>query len=86
MLSMKHSAFQNVVTLSSQSNLQVARVTGEIGAEQVTCLTATATPRVAEYIRNTFNIKKRNLASSPYRPNLELPARAVRLNNDKISP
>ncbi len=44
--------------------LKVARFAREVKAERVICLTATATPRVAEDIRNAFSIKECN-SSSP---------------------
>lgn len=65
--------------------LKVARFAEEIKAEQVICLTATATPRVADDICAAFNIKKLAVfRTSPYRPNLELRAAAVKTKNEKF--
>jgi RecQ family ATP-dependent DNA helicase len=65
--------------------LKVARFAEEIKAEQVICLTATATPRVADDICAAFSIKKSAIfRTSPYRPNLELRAAAVKTKNDKF--
>lgn len=65
--------------------LKVARFADEIMAEQVICLTATATPRVADDICKAFNIKKDAVfRTSPYRPNLELRATAVKTKNEKF--
>ncbi|KAI1171120.1 ATP-dependent DNA helicase recQ [Nemania sp. FL0916] len=64
--------------------LKVARFVNEIKAERVICLTATATPRVAEDVRRAFNIKETNVyRTSPYRPNLHLHAEAVKTKEDK---
>jgi superfamily II DNA helicase RecQ len=58
--------------------LKVARFVEEIKAERVICLTATATPKVADDICDAFNISKSAVfRTSPYRPNLELQATAV---------
>ncbi|KAK1829734.1 P-loop containing nucleoside triphosphate hydrolase protein [Podospora conica] len=58
--------------------LKVARFVEEVQAERVVCLTATATPKVAEDICTAFNIKKdRVFKTSPYRPNLELHAKTI---------
>lgn len=65
--------------------LKVARFAEEIQAEQVICLTATATPKVADDICAAFDIKKSAVfRTSPYRPNLELRAAAVKTKNDKF--
>ncbi|KAI0441382.1 ATP-dependent DNA helicase recQ [Xylaria telfairii] len=65
--------------------LKVARFVTEIKAERVICLTATATPRVAEDVRKAFDIKKSNVfRTSPYRPNLQLHAAAVNTRDDKF--
>ncbi|KAI1187985.1 ATP-dependent DNA helicase recQ [Nemania serpens] len=65
--------------------LKVARFVNEIKAERVICLTATATPRVAEDVRKAFDIKKSNVfRTSPYRPNLQLHAEAVDTRDDKF--
>lgn len=53
--------------------LKVARFVEEVKAERVVCLTATATPRVADDVANAFNVQKSNIfRTSPYRPNLQL--------------
>lgn len=58
--------------------LKVARFAQEIQAERVVCLTATATPKVADDICAAFNIKKDHVfKTSPYRPNLELHAKTI---------
>lgn len=58
--------------------LKVARFVQEIQAERVVCLTATATPKVADDICAAFNIKKAHVfKTSPYRPNLELHAKTI---------
>ncbi|GAW26118.1 putative ATP-dependent DNA helicase recQ [Rosellinia necatrix] len=65
--------------------LKVARFVNEIKAERVICLTATATPRVAEDVRKAFNIKESNVfRTSPYRPNLQLHAEVVPTKKDKF--
>ncbi|KAI1429701.1 P-loop containing nucleoside triphosphate hydrolase protein [Xylaria sp. FL1777] len=65
--------------------LKVARFVKEIKAERVICLTATATPRVAEDVRKAFNIRTRNVfRTSPYRPNLQLHAEVVEAKKDKF--
>jgi len=65
--------------------LKVARFVEEIKAERVICLTATATPRVADDICEAFNISKSAVfRTSPYRPNLELQAKAVSTKDDKF--
>ena len=47
----------------------VARFVEEIKAERVICLTATATPKVAEDICKAFKIQKSCVfQTSPYRP------------------
>ncbi|TPX19052.1 uncharacterized protein E0L32_011296 [Thyridium curvatum] len=64
--------------------LKVARFVQEIKAERVICLTATATPRVAEDICKAFNIKESGVfRTSPYRPNLHLSAEAIELKEEK---
>ncbi|TGO56107.1 hypothetical protein BCON_0082g00200 [Botryotinia convoluta] len=53
--------------------LKIARFADEIRAERVVCLTATATPRVAQDICDAFKIKYSGLfRTSTYRPNLHL--------------
>ncbi|KAI1407721.1 ATP-dependent DNA helicase [Hypoxylon sp. FL1857] len=64
--------------------LKVARFVSEINAERVICLTATATPRVADDVAKAFSISKSNIyRTSPYRPNLQLLAESVRTKQDK---
>ncbi len=58
--------------------LKVARFVEEISAKSVICLTATATPRVAEDVCKAFKIKESCVfRTSPYRPNLQLLAQAI---------
>ncbi|KAJ8129591.1 hypothetical protein O1611_g4045 [Lasiodiplodia mahajangana] len=65
--------------------LKVARFVNEIKAERVICLTATATPRVADDVRKAFDIKESNVfRTSPYRPNLQLHAEAVKTKEEKF--
>ncbi|KAF2665199.1 ATP-dependent DNA helicase [Microthyrium microscopicum] len=53
--------------------LKVARFASEIKAERVVCLTATATPKVADDICKVFDVDSHGLFRTPmYRPNLEL--------------
>ncbi|KAI0133883.1 ATP-dependent DNA helicase recQ [Xylariales sp. AK1849] len=64
--------------------LKVARFAEEINAERVICLTATATPRVAEDICKAFKVDKSNVfRTSPYRPNLQLQAESTQTKQDK---
>ncbi len=64
--------------------LKVARFAKEIKAERVICLTATATPRVAEDICNAFDIDEAHVhRTSPYRPNLQLLAESIKTTKDK---
>jgi RecQ family ATP-dependent DNA helicase len=65
--------------------LMVERFTKEIKAERVICLTATATPKVAEDVRAAFDIVERNeFRTSPYRPNLRLEAVATDSQDAKL--
>lgn len=65
--------------------LKVARFVKEIKAERVICLTATATPRVAEDVRKAFAIRESHVfRTSPYRPNLKLQAEAVNTKAEKF--
>ncbi|KAI8947586.1 ATP-dependent DNA helicase recQ [Xylaria longipes] len=65
--------------------LKVARFVTEVKAERVICLTATATPRVAEDVCRAFNIREHNVfRTSPYRPNLQLHAETVKTKEDKF--
>ncbi|KAI0168926.1 ATP-dependent DNA helicase [Hypoxylon sp. FL1284] len=64
--------------------LKVARFIREIEAERVICLTATATPRVADDVARAFDVDKANVfRTSPYRPNLHLLAESVVAKQDK---
>jgi hypothetical protein len=64
--------------------LKVARFADEIKAERVICLTATATPRVADDVCKAFPIDKSNVfRTSPYRPNLRLEAEPSETKKDK---
>ncbi|KAI1370622.1 ATP-dependent DNA helicase [Hypoxylon crocopeplum] len=64
--------------------LKVARFVDEIRAERVICLTATATPRVADDVARAFKITESNIfRTSPYRPNLQLLAESVPTKQDK---
>jgi RecQ family ATP-dependent DNA helicase len=63
--------------------LKVARFCKEIGAERVVCLTATATPQVADDICNQFEVPKSGLfRTSTYRPNLKLSAESFQTKKD----
>ncbi|PFH61734.1 hypothetical protein XA68_16455 [Ophiocordyceps unilateralis] len=64
--------------------LKVARFVEEINAERVICLTATATPKVAEDVSKAFNVDGSSIfRTSPYRPNLHLDAESVETREDK---
>ncbi|KAH8688238.1 P-loop containing nucleoside triphosphate hydrolase protein [Ilyonectria robusta] len=64
--------------------LKVARFVQEIKAERVICLTATATPVVADDICKAFDISKEGVfRTSPYRPNLRLEVQPTKVNADK---
>ena len=61
----------------------MARFVKEIKAERVICLTATATPRVADDIREAFDIDKSGLfRTSAYRSNLRLLAESAKRKDD----
>ena len=61
------------IDLSGPDYLKIARFVQEIRAERVICLTATATPTVAEDICRAFDIEKGGLfRTAMYRPNLRL--------------
>ncbi|KAJ9150002.1 ATP-dependent DNA helicase [Pleurostoma richardsiae] len=65
--------------------LKVSRFVKEIKAERVVCLTATATPKVAEDICEAFDISNACVfKTSPYRSNLCLLAESVREKQDKF--
>lgn len=63
--------------------LKVARFAKEIQAERVVCLTATATPKVAEDVRKAFDIPEDGLfRTTTYRPNLRLLAEPFRTKRE----
>ncbi|OCK78221.1 ATP-dependent DNA helicase [Lepidopterella palustris CBS 459.81] len=63
--------------------LKVARFITELNAERVVCLTATATPKVARDICNSFGIDESGLfRTTMYRPNLRLLAEVSRNKQD----
>ncbi|KAI5200943.1 DNA repair protein [Aureobasidium subglaciale] len=67
------------------SFLLVSRFVAEVKAERVICLTATATPKVAEDVRAAFGILERNeFRTSPYRSNLRLEAVATESQEAKL--
>ena len=60
--------------------LKIARFTQEIQAERTLCLTATATPKVADDICAAFDIEKDGVfRTTTYRANLHLQVGASRL-------
>ncbi|KAK7219267.1 hypothetical protein V2G26_007270 [Clonostachys chloroleuca] len=64
--------------------LKVARFVQEINAERVICLTATATPKVADDVCKAFNITADGVfRTSPYRPNLRLEATPLATGSEK---
>ncbi|RDA88517.1 hypothetical protein CP532_6648 [Ophiocordyceps camponoti-leonardi (nom. inval.)] len=64
--------------------LKVARFAEEIKAERVICLTATATPKVADDVSKAFKIDAPSIfRTSPYRPNLHLHVEPVNSKHDK---
>ncbi|KAG9191741.1 hypothetical protein G6011_10475 [Alternaria panax] len=66
--------------------LKIARFAKEAQVERVVCLTATATPKVAEDIRDAFSISKEGLfRTTMYRPNLRLLAEANGKDADYLS-
>ncbi|KAM4058367.1 DEAD/DEAH box helicase [Hirsutella rhossiliensis] len=65
--------------------LKVARFAQEINAERVVCLTATATPKVADDVCKAFKVDSSCVfRTSPYRPNLHLYAESVQQKQDKF--
>ncbi|KAH7399729.1 ATP-dependent DNA helicase-like protein recQ [Cadophora sp. MPI-SDFR-AT-0126] len=63
--------------------LKISRFVNEINAERVVCLTATATPRVADDICKAFKIDKTGLfRTSTYRENLQLLAESGKCKQD----
>ena len=66
--------------------LKVARFAKEIQAERVACLTATATPVVAEDVCKQFDIAIEGLFRTPtYRPNLKLMAGSYKDDDAKFA-
>jgi superfamily II DNA helicase RecQ len=66
--------------------LKIARFAQEAQVERVVCLTATATPKVADDIRNAFSIPQEGLfRTTMYRPNLRLLAEAITQHTDYVS-
>lgn len=66
--------------------LKIARFAKEAQVERVVCLTATATPKVAEDIQAAFSIPKEGLfRTTMYRPNLRLLAEANGKDADYVS-
>ncbi|KAL8372314.1 hypothetical protein RB595_001891 [Gaeumannomyces hyphopodioides] len=65
--------------------LKVARFVREVKAERAICLTATATTKVIDDVCKAFDIAKTDVfRTAPYRPNLRLLAKPVRLADDKL--
>ncbi|KAF1946933.1 ATP-dependent DNA helicase [Clathrospora elynae] len=63
--------------------LKIARFAEEAKVERVVCLTATATPKVADDIRDAFSIPQEGLfRTTMYRPNLRLLAEANTKDTD----
>ena len=64
--------------------LKIARFVSEIKAERVVCLTATATPKVAEDICDGFGVAKDGLfRTATFRPNLHLKCQVSASKDDK---
>lgn len=65
--------------------LKVARFVKEINAERVLCLTATATPAVAEDICKSFDIDSAGMfRTAMYRPNLRLLVKVTKTIKQKL--
>lgn len=65
--------------------LKVARFAQEIRAERTLCLTATATPKVADDICAAFDIPKEGVfRTTSFRPNLHLLAQSIQHPKEKI--
>ncbi|TAQ91468.1 hypothetical protein B7494_g163 [Chlorociboria aeruginascens] len=63
--------------------LKIARFVSEIKAERVICLTATATPRVAQDVCDAFGIEEAGLfRTSSYRSNLQLLAESAKTKQE----
>lgn len=66
--------------------LKVARFVKEVHAERVLCLTATATPQVAQDICSAFSINKHGVfRTTSYRSNLSLRAQAFGTQEEKLT-
>jgi RecQ family ATP-dependent DNA helicase len=66
--------------------LKIARFAQEAQVERVACLTATATPKVAQDICDAFAIPKEDLfVTTTYRPNLRLLAQANSKDSDHVA-
>ncbi|KAF1830244.1 ATP-dependent DNA helicase [Decorospora gaudefroyi] len=66
--------------------LKIARFAKEAAVERVVCLTATATPKVADDIRDAFAIPEEGLfRTTMYRPNLRLLAEANTKATDYVA-
>jgi RecQ family ATP-dependent DNA helicase len=66
--------------------LKVARFVKEVQAERVLCLTATATPQVAQDICAAFGIEEEGVfRTTSYRSNLSLRAQSMRSEEEKLT-
>ncbi|KAF2119953.1 P-loop containing nucleoside triphosphate hydrolase protein [Lophiotrema nucula] len=66
--------------------LKIARFAKETNVERVACLTATATPKVAQDICDAFHIPKEGLfTTTMYRPNLRLLAKSFTKDRDNVA-
>lgn len=66
--------------------LKIARFAQEANVERVACLTATATPKVAQDICDAFSIPKEGLfTTTVYRPNLRLLVQSNPKNSDDVA-
>lgn len=67
------------------NTVSVARFAKEVRAERVLCLTATATPKVADDICAAFDIEPHGVfRTSTYRPNLRLLAQSFAIAEEKV--
>lgn len=65
--------------------LKIARFAQEVSVERIVCLTATATPKVAQDICNAFSVPPEGLFSTTvYRPNLRLLAQSSDVKHDDV--
>ncbi|OAG04250.1 ATP-dependent DNA helicase [Paraphaeosphaeria sporulosa] len=66
--------------------LKIARFAKEAEVQRVACLTATATPKVAQDICDAFSIPKEGLLTTPvYRPNLRLLVQSNPKQSDNVT-